>query len=163
MKELFQNSELADVLPQFTQKEIEQDNLQLEAIAKRIEQYITKVFAGKRQGDKIVIESNYLQSLQELAKVKIVVESMQNHMPTLLYNLRQNTKVITPFISIGQLKELTSTKEKVEASNSIIENILYNPDFHTKEQKKRQKADKSYLKKQAEWMKRVGYQQIKER
>ncbi len=160
MKELFQNRELAGILPQFTQREKLQNVYSIESIVTKIEQYIRRAFNGKLEERKIIIKGNTKRRIQDMQSLKTILEAMYNNMPSIASNLRQNRRVITPFMSSKQLKECRSTSDKLEATKIIFENILYNPNLQSRYRQKKQATDRVYLQKQAQWMKKVRYDKI---
>lgn len=160
MKELFQNRELAGILPQFTQREKLQNVYSIESIVTKIEQYIRRAFNGKLEEGKIIIKGNTKRRIQDMQNLKTILEAMYNNMPSIASNLRQNKRMITPFMSSKQLKECRSTSDKLEATKIIFENILYNPNLQSRYRQKKQATDRVYLQKQAQWMKKVRYDKI---
>lgn len=160
MQELFQNRELAGILPQFTQREKLQNVYSIESIVTKIEQYIRRAFNGKYEEGKIIIKGNAKRRMQDMQNLKTILEAMYNNMPSIASNLRQNARVITPFMSSKQLKECRTTSEKLEATKIIFENILYNPNLQSRYKQKKQAEDRVYLQKQTAWMQKVGYTKL---
>lgn len=163
MQELFQNRELAGILPQFTQREKLQNVYSIESIVTKIEQYIRRAFQGKLEEGKIIIKGNAKRRMQDIQNLKTILEAMYNNMPSIASNLRQNRRVITPFISSKQLKEYRTTSEKLEATKIIFENILYNPNLQSRYKQKKQALDRVYQQKQAAWMKKVNFNKLDRR
>lgn len=160
MKELFQNRELAGILPQFTQREKLQNVYSIESIVTKIEQYIRRAFNGKLEERKIIIKGSAERRLKDIQNLKTILEAMYNNMPSIASNLRQNRRVITPFMSSKQLKEYRTTSDKLEATKIIFENIVYNPNLQSRYRQKKQAMDRVYLQKQAQWMQKVGYTKL---
>lgn len=163
MKELFQNRELAGVLPQFTQREKLQNVYSIESIVTKIRQYIRRAFHGKYEEGKIIIKGNAKRRMQDIHNLKVILEAMYNNMPSIASNLRKNSRVITPFMNSKQLKEYRTTSEKLEATKIIFENILYNPNMQSRYRQKKQAIDRVYLQKQAQWMHKVGFDRLNRR
>lgn len=163
MKELFQNRELASVLPQFTQREKLQNVYSIERIVTKIRQYIRRAFNGRYVDGKIIIKGDAKRRIQDIQNLKTILEAMYNNMPSIASNLRQNKRLITPFISVQQLKEYRTTSDKLEATRIIFENILYNPNMQSRYRQKKQALDRVYQQKQAEWMHKVNFNKFNRR
>lgn len=163
MKELFQNRELASVLPQFTQKEKLQNVYSIESIVTKIKQYIRRAFNGRYDEGKIIIKGDAKRRMQDIQNLKTILEAMYNNMPSIASNLRQNKRVVTPFMTAKQLKEYRTTSDKLEATKIIFENILYNPNMQSRYKQKKQALDRVYQQKQAEWMRKVGFDKLNRR
>ena len=151
MQDLFQNRKLANVLPQFYKKDGLKNVYSFQWVEDKVKRYLKVVFKAKVVDDTLVIRGNHREKIKEIKRLKTVIESMFNDMPSITKNIRKNTKLILPIDNLESLKQVKTMDGKLQIMEFVLDNVKYNPDFQTK-----QKITPLYLKEQRRWLKKVG-------
>ena len=151
IQDLFQNRKLANVLPQFYKKDGLKNVYSFQWVEDKVKSYLKGVFKAKIIGEELIIRGKHKDKLKEIKRLKLVIESMFNDMPSITKNIRKNTRLILPIENLESLKQIKTMDGKLKLMELILENVKYNPDFQTK-----QKITPLYLKEQRRWFKKVG-------
>ena len=151
MQDLFQNRKLASVLPQFYKKDGLKNVYSFNWVEDKVTKYLKNVLKARVVDDELVIRGKHKDRLKEVKRLKVVIESMFNNMPSITKNIRKNTRLILPIQNIESLREIKTLDGKLNIMELVLENVKYNPDFQTK-----QKITPLYLKEQKRWLKKVG-------
>lgn len=151
MQELFQNRKLANVFPQLYKRDGLKNVYSFKWVEEKVKSYVKSVFRAKVVGEELIIRGKHRDRLKEIKRLKTVIESMFNTMPSITKNIRKNTRLLLPIESVEELKQVKTMEEKLQVMEWILENIKYNPNFQTK-----QKSTPLYIKEQKRWMKKVG-------
>lgn len=156
MKDLFMNSSLSEVFPQFSGVPL-QNVYSFAETEKRVLDYLKGIFGGTVTGKgELVIVGKHKNVLRQVKALKGLMENLFNSMPSIAKNLRRNTKLYMSFSSISQLQAIKSPEQHMTVLNEILENINYNPDFASQN---RFQGVTSFARKQAEWQRRVNYKE----
>ena len=151
MQDLFQNRKLANVLPQFYKKDGLKNVYTFQWVEEKITSYLKGVLKAKVIGEELIVKGKHKDKLKEIKRLKSVIESMFNDMPSITKNIRKNTRLILPIDNLESLKQVKTMDGKLQIMEFVLDNIKYNPDFQTK-----QKITPLYLKEQRRWFKKVG-------
>ena len=157
MKELFQNKEMANILPQFEDKDLK--NVQSFGwVNDKVKEYIKNALNAEIDGEEIVVKGKKSNVLQSLQRMKYTLEAFFNAMPSIVKNIRKNTKLYLPY-NLAQIKALKDERQKVILLNSILDNVNYNPDFRSLGEPNIDiySSGVSFEKRQAQWAEMVGY------
>ena len=157
MKELFQNKEMADILPQFEDKDLK--NVQsFDWVNDKVKEYIKNALNAEIDGEEIVVRGKKSNVLQSLQRMKYTLEAFFNAMPSIVKNIRKNTKLYLPY-NLAQIKSLRTDKQKIRFLNSVLDNVNYNPDFRSLDDRNIDiyNSGVSFEKRQAQWAEIVGY------
>ncbi len=159
MQDLFQNSSLENILPQFNKDDKLQNVQSFEWVNKKVADYLKNALGAKCEGDSLVVEGKKLNIIREINNLKYTMEAYFNCLPSIAKNIRKNTKVYLPFSSIEQIKSLKTPEQKAMLLNAVLDNVNYNPDFQDMNNKNIDiyASGVSYEKRQAAWADRVGY------
>lgn len=155
MKDLFQNKELSNILPQFKDEDLK--NVQsFDWVNDKVKQYIQNALNAEIEGEEIIVKgkkSNVLQSLQ------YTLEAFFNAMPSIVKNIRKNTKLYLPYSNLAQIKGLRTDEQKIKFLNSVLDNVNYNPDFRSLDDRNIDiyNSGVPFEKRQAQWAEIVGY------
>lgn len=158
MKDLFQNNELSNILPQFKDEDLK--NVQsFDWVNDKVKEYIKNALNAKIDGDEIVVDGKKSNVLQSLQRMKYTLEAFFNAMPSIVKNIRKDTKLYLPYSNLVQIKGLKDDKQKVFLLNSILDNVNYNPDFRSLDDRNIDiyNSGVSFEKRQAQWAEIVGY------
>lgn len=158
MKDLFQNNELSNILPQFKDEDLK--NVQsFDWVNDKVKEYIKNALNAKIDGDEIVVDGKKSNVLQSLQRMKYTLEAFFNAMPSIVKNIRKDTKLYLPYSNLAQIKGLKDDKQKVFLLNSILDNVNYNPDFRSLDDRNIDiyNSGVSFEKRQAQWAEIVGY------
>ena len=158
MKDLFQNNELSNILPQFKDEDLK--NVQsFDWVNDKVKEYIKNALNAKIDGDEIVVDGKKSNVLQSLQRMKYTLEAFFNAMPRIVKNIRKDTKLYLPYSNLVQIKGLKDDKQKVFLLNSILDNVNYNPDFRSLDDRNIDiyNSGVSFEKRQAQWAEIVGY------
>ena len=157
MKELFQNKEMADILPQFEDKDLK--NVQsFDWVNDKVKEYIKNALNAEIDGEEIVVRGKKSNVLQSLQRMKYTLEAFFNAMPSIVKNIRKNTKLYLPY-NLAQIKDLRTDEQKIRFLNSVLDNVNYNPDFRSLDDRNIDiyNSGVSFEKRQAQWAEIVGY------
>lgn len=157
MKELFQNKEMANILPQFEDKDLK--NVQSFGwVNDKVKEYIKNALNAEIDGEEIVVKGKKSNVLQSLQRMKYTLEAFFNAMPSIVKNIRKNTKLYLPY-NLAQIKALKDERQKVILLNSILDNVNYNPDFRSLDDRNIDiyNSGVPFEKRQAQWAEIVGY------
>lgn len=158
MKDLFQNKEMASILPQFKDEDLK--NVQSFAwINERVKDYIKNNLNADIYGDELIVNGKKSNVLQSLQRMKYTLEAFFNAMPSIVKNIRKNTKIYLPYGNLAQIKALRDDKQKVMLLNEILDNVNYNPDFRSLDDRNIDiyNSGVPFEKRQAQWAEIVGY------
>lgn len=158
MKDLFQNKELSNILPQFKDEDLK--NVQsFDWVNDKIKEYIKNALNAEIDGDEIIVNGKKSNVLQSLQRMKYTLEAFFNAMPSIVKNIRKDTKLYLPYSNLAQIKGLKDDKQKVFLLNSILDNVNYNPDFRSLDDRNIDiyNSGVSFEKRQAQWAEIVGY------
>ena len=153
MQDLMQNRKLASVLPQFYKKGGLKKEYRFHWMQEKITKYLKGVLGGRVQNSVLVVKGNHREKLKEIKRLKAVLESLLNDIPSIAQNIQKNTRLLLPIENLEQVRERKTVKEKLQILEWILENIKYNPDFQINK-----KTTPLYLKEQKRWLKKVGIQ-----
>lgn len=151
MQELFQNRKLANILPQFYKRDGLKNVYSFQWVEEKITSYLKGVLRAKIVGEELIVRGKHREKIKEIRRLKTVIESMFNTMPSITKNIRKNTRLLLPIESVEEFKQVKTMEGKLQVMEWILENIKYNPNFQTK-----QKSTPLYIKEQKRWMKKVG-------
>ena len=151
MQDLFQNRKLASVLPQFYKKDGLKNVYSFNWVEDKVTKYLKSVLKARLVDDELVIRGKHREKIKEIKRLKTVIESMFNNMPSITKNIRKNTRLILPIENLDELKQIKTMDGKLNIMELVLENVKYNLDFQTK-----QKITPLYLKEQKRWLKKVG-------
>lgn len=158
-KALLQNKELANVLPQFTDLQL-QNVYSFCEVRKRIRDYIVGVYGGKVlkvSGNYIWIQGNKEKVIDQMKQMKVLLEKFYNATPSIVKNIRRDTKFYLPYDGVHQVKELKTVSQKIKLLTMVLENITYNPDFEAEHSIPFYHRTRDFEARQKLWMSRVGY------
>lgn len=158
MKDLFQNNELSNILPQFKDEDLK--NVQsFDWVNDKVKEYIKNALNAKIDGDEIIVNGKKSNVLQSLQRMKYTLEAFFNAMPSIVKNIRKDTKLYLPYSNLAQIKSLKDEKQKIFLLNSILDNVNYNPDFRSLDDRNIDiyNSGVSFEKRQAQWAEIVGY------
>lgn len=151
MQELFQNRKLANILPQFYKRDGLKNVYSYKWVEEKVKSYVKSVLRAKIVGEELIVRGKHREKIKEIRRLKTVIESMFNAMPSITKNIRRNTRLLLPIESVEEFKQVKTMEGKLQVMEWIVENIKYNPEFQTK-----QKSTSLYIKEQKRWMKKVG-------
>lgn len=151
MQELFQNRKLANILPQFYKRDGLKNVYSYKWVEEKVKSYVKSVLRAKIVGEELIVRGKHREKIKEIRRLKTVIESMFNAMPSITKNIRRNTRLLLPIESVEEFKQVKTMEGKLQVMEWILENIKYNPDFQTKN-----KITPLYIKEQRRWMKKVG-------
>lgn len=151
MQELFQNRKLANVFPQLYKRDGLKNIYSFQWVEEKITSYLKGVLRAKIVGEELIVRGKHRDRLKEIKRLKTVIESMFNTMPSITKNIRKNTRLLLPIESVEEFKQVKTMEGKLQVMEWILENIKYNPNFQTKN-----KITPLYIKEQRRWMKKVG-------
>lgn len=151
MQELFQNRKLANILPQFYKRDGLKNVYSYKWVEEKVKSYVKSVLRAKIVGEELIVRGKHRDRLKEIKRLKTVIESMFNTMPSITKNIRKNTRLLLPIESVEEFKQVKTMEGKLQVMEWILENIKYNPNFQTKN-----KITPLYIKEQKRWMKKVG-------
>lgn len=151
MQDLFQNRKLESLLPQFYKKDGLKNVYSFKWVEEKITKYVKSVLKAKIVGDELFVKGNHKTTMQQLNRLKQVLESMFNNIPSITKNIRKNTRLFLPIESLDELKQIKRTDCKLKVLEWVLENVQYNPAFETK-----QKSTPLHIKEQERWLKKVG-------
>lgn len=157
MQDFFQNPQMANVFPQFEKGEKLQNVYSFEWIDKKVKDYLKNVLNAQDNENGLLVFDKHNKVLRDLGMMKWTIEAFINNIPSVAKNIRKNTALYTPFTNLSQLSAVTDERQKLAIMNIILDNINYNPDFETKNSVRIYGTNKSYQKRQEEWMKKVNY------
>lgn len=158
MKDLFQNKELSNILPQFKDEDLK--NVQsFDWVNDKIKEYIKNALNAEIDGDEIIVNGKKSNVLQSLQRMKYTLEAFFNAMPSIVKNIRKDTKLYLPYSNLAQIKSLKDEKQKIFLLNSILDNVNYNPDFRSLDDRNIDiyNSGVPFEKRQAQWAEIVGY------
>ena len=119
MKDLFQNKELSNILPQFKDEDLK--NVQsFDWVNDKIKEYIKNALNAEIDGDEIIVNGKKSNVLQSLQRMKYTLEAFFNAMPSIVKNIRKDTKLYLPYSNLAQIKSLKDEKQKIFLLNSIL-------------------------------------------
>lgn len=151
MQDLFQNRKLANILPQFYKRDGLKNVYSFQWVEEKVKSYVKSVLRAKIVGEELIVRGKHREKIKEIRRLKTVIESMFNTMPSITKNIRRNTRLLLPIESVEEFKQVKTMEGKLQVMEWIVENIKYNPEFQTK-----QKSTSLYIKEQKRWMKKVG-------
>lgn len=151
MQELFQNRKLANILPQFYKRDGLKNVYSFQWVEEKVKSYVKSVLRAKIVGEELIVRGKHRERIKEIRRLKTVIESMFNAMPSITKNIRRNTRLLLPIESVEEFKQVKTMEGKLQVMEWILENIKYNPNFQTKN-----KITPLYIKEQRRWMKKVG-------
>lgn len=151
MQELFQNRKLANILPQFYKRDGLKNVYSFQWVEEKVKSYVKSVLRAKIVGEELIVRGKHREKIKEIRRLKTVIESMFNAMPSITKNIRRNTRLLLPIESVEEFKQVKTMEGKLQVMEWILENIKYNPNFQTKN-----KITPLYIKEQRRWMKKVG-------
>lgn len=152
MRDLFLNSQLSNVFPQFDK----QYHSYLEIERKALE-YLKSILNGKiTSKNQLTVKGKHNDILQRVRNLQALIEGFFNNTSAIEYGIRNNSKLYLPYISLKQIAELDTIEKKQSALQDVLDNILYNPEFQGQNFKP---ATLAYLKRQNEWKKKVSYKE----
>lgn len=151
MQDLFQNRKLANILPQFYKRDGLKNVYSFQWVEEKVKSYVKSVLRAKIVGEELIVRGKHREKIKEIRRLKTVIESMFNAMPSITKNIRRNTRLLLPIESVEEFKQVKTMEGKLQVMEWIVENIKYNPEFQTK-----QKSTSLYIKEQKRWMKKVG-------
>lgn len=158
MKDLFQNKEMANLLPQFKDEDLK--NVQSFAwINNKVKEYIINVLHAEKHGEDIIVSGKKSNTIQSLQRMKYTLEAFFNAMPSIVKNIRKNTKLYLPYSNLAQIKAIRDERQKVMLLIEILDNVNYNPDFRSLNEPNIDiyNTGVSFEKRQAQWSEIVGY------
>lgn len=158
MKDLFQNKELSNILPQFKDEDLK--NVQsFDWVNDKIKEYIKNALNAEIDGEEIIVKGKKSNVLQSLQRMKYTLEAFFNAMPSIVKNIRKDTKLYLPYSNLAQIKSLKDEKQKIFLLNSILDNVNYNPDFRSLDDRNIDiyNSGVPFEKRQAQWAEIVGY------
>ena len=150
MRDLFQNPNMASVLPQIGNTL--QNVYSFKATEERVRNYIKGIFKAQDGEDGLLIRGKHISVLNRLKGLTGQIEALFNAMPTVVKNIRANTKLRLPYATLSQIKGLNSYAKRTALIKQVLANLNYNPDFNNKIN-----AMQSFNKQQKAWEKRTGY------
>ncbi len=157
MKDLFQNKELSNILPQFNDEDLK--NVQsFDWVNDKVKEYIKNALSAEINGEEMVVKGKKSKILQSLQRMKYTLEAFFNAMPSIVKNIRKNTKLYLPY-NLAQIKGLRTDEQKILLLNNILDNVNYNPDFRSLDDRNIDiyNSGVSFEKRQAQWTEIVGY------
>lgn len=157
MKDLFQNKELSNILPQFNDEDLK--NVQsFDWVNDKVKEYIKNALSAEINGEEMVVKGKKSKILQSLQRMKYTLEAFFNAMPSIVKNIRKNTKLYLPY-NLAQIKGLRTYEQKILLLNNILDNVNYNPDFRSLDDRNIDiyNSGVSFEKRQAQWTEIVGY------
>jgi len=146
MRDLFQNPNMADVLPQIKKGSALQNVYSFKVTEERVKNYIKGVFKAQDGDDGLIVRGKHKQVVRRLNSLKGQIEALFNAMPTVVKNIRSNTKLRLPYATLSQIERLDDYSKRAVLIKQVLDNLNYNPDFTSRESKQ-QKA----------WEKRTNY------
>lgn len=158
MKDLFQNKELSNILPQFKDEDLK--NVQsFDWVNDKVKQYIQNALNAEIEGEEIIVKGKKSNVLQSLQRMKYTLEAFFNAMPSIVKNIRKNTKLYLPYSNLAQIKGLRTDEQKIKFLNSVLDNVNYNPDFRSLDDRNIDiyNSGVPFEKRQAQWAEIVGY------
>lgn len=158
MKDLFQNKELSNILPQFKDEDLK--NVQsFDWVNDKVKQYIKNALNAEIEGEEIIVKGKKSNVLQSLQRMKYTLEAFFNAMPSIVKNIRKNTKLYLPYSNLAQIKGLRTDEQKIRFLNSVLDNVNYNPDFRSLDDRNIDiyNSGVPFEKRQAQWAEIVGY------
>lgn len=158
MKDLFQNKELSNILPQFKDEDLK--NVQsFDWVNDKVKQYIKNALNAEIEGEEIIVKGKKSNVLQSLQRMKYTLEAFFNAMPSIVKNIRKNTKLYLPYSNLAQIKGLRTDEQKIRFLNSVLDNVNYNPDFRSLDDRNIDiyNSGVPFEKRQAQWADIVGY------
>ena len=158
MKDLFQNKEIENILPQFRDGDLK--NVQsFEWVNGKVKEYIKTSLNGEIKDGQLYLKGKKLNVLQSLQRMKYTLEAFFNAIPSIVKNIRHNTKLYLPFSNMAQIKSLRTDEQKVSFLNMILDNVNYNPDFRSLNDRNIDIYNSGipFEKRQAQWAEIVGY------
>lgn len=158
MKDLFQNKELSNILPQFKDEDLK--NVQsFDWVNDKVKQYIQNALNAEIEGEEIIVKGKKSNVLQSLQRMKYTLEAFFNAVPSIVKNIRKNTKLYLPYSNLAQIKGLRTDEQKIRFLNSVLDNVNYNPDFRSLDDRNIDiyNSGVPFEKRQAQWTEIVGY------
>lgn len=158
MKDLFQNKELSNILPQFKDEDLK--NVQsFDWVNDKVKEYIKNALNAEIDGEEIIVKGKKSNVLQSLQRMKYTLEAFFNAMPSIVKNIRKNTKLYLPYSNLAQIKGLRTDEQKIRFLNSVLDNVNYNPDFRSLDDRNIDiyNSGVPFEKRQAQWAEIVGY------
>ena len=158
MKDLFQNNELTNILPQFKDEDLK--NVQsFDWMNDKVKEYIKNALNAEIDGEEIIVKGKKSNVIQSLQRMKYTLEAFFNAMPSIVKNIRKDTKLYLPYSNLAQIKSLKDEKQKIFLLNSILDNVNYNPDFRSLDDRNIDiyNSGVPFEKRQAQWAEIVGY------
>lgn len=161
MRDLFMNSKLAGVFPQFDPGERLQNVYSFAQTEKRVRDYLVAALNGKITADgDIAVKGKQPAVLSRVRALQAVIEGFINDMPKVVQALRKNTPLYLPYATLKQLEETKTTAAKIKAMRAVMDNFQYNSDMGALNSVKNEKPEQFARNKKA-WEKKVGYRRLK--
>ena len=150
MRELFQNSNMAAVLPQVEKSSPLQNVYSYRVTEQRVRNYLEGVLRTvARDDDGLVVRGKHNSVLKQIEGLKPQIEALFNVMPRVVKGIRSNIKLYLPYATISQIAGLKGVEKKQALLKQILDNLSFNPDLV---------GDfRVPNKKQEAWKKKVGY------
>lgn len=155
MKDLFVNSEMAGILPQYN------PNVQEDA-GNRILKYLQTALNGSvtAKGE-LTVKGQKDVVLRQIKTLVPLLEALFNNFGSVVKNIRSNTRLYLPYVSKKQIADVKSFQNRVRVFREILDNFQYNSDFKSLNSV----ADEEpsvFARAKREWESKVGYRRLKQ-
>lgn len=161
MRDIFMNSKLSGVFPQFDLGEKLQNVYSFAKTEERVRKYLIAVFNGSMTDDgAIAVNGKYQVVLNRVRALQTVVEGFINNMPKVAQALRSNMSLYLPYATLKQLEETKTIAAKIKAMRAVMDNFQYNADFGSLNSVKKEKPEQ-FNRNRKTWEKKVGYRRLK--
>lgn len=161
MRDLFMNSRLAGVFPQFAPGEKLQNVYSFAQTEKRVRDYLVAALNGTITADgSIAVKGKQPAVLNRVRALQAVIEGFINDMPKVVQALRKNAPLYLPYATLKQLEDTKTTAGKIKAMRAVLDNFQYNPDLGALNSVKKENPEQFDRNKRA-WEKKVGYRRLK--
>ena len=161
MKDLFMNSAMAGVFPQFDPGEKLQSVYSFAEVERHVLKYLAAVLNGKITSDgEMVVNGKHQLVLSRVRQLQPLIESFFNNMPKVAQALRRNTPLYLPYATRKQLEDTKTVEGKIKAMRAVMENFQYNAELGALNSVKNEREEQFSRNKKA-WETKVGYRRLK--
>lgn len=157
MRDLFANSTMKGVLPQFGGQEPVHQVYSFAEQKRQVKEYLRGLLSATKSGETLRVKGNQPEVLKQVQQAKTTIEQFFNAMPSIAKNLRANTRVYMPFATISQMQDITTPEGKITALRAIIDNVNFNPNFKSLDSITKDIPQMNFYQEQAKWLREVGY------
>ena len=162
MRDLFMNSALGGVFPQFSPTDKLQNVYSFAEVEARVQKYLASALNGTITGNgELTVRGKQQAVLTRVRQLQPLIEDFFNNMPKVAQALRRNTPLYLPYATKKQLEDITTPTGKIKAMRAVMDNFQYNTDLGALNSIKNEKTDQFARNKKA-WESKVGYRRLKQ-